>query len=856
MTRYNFTQIVDIGQIKRLLEAHFKITGILSAILDADENILVAVGWQELCTRFHRTHPVASKHCRESDAYIKRHLHDCNNGYLDYRCKNGLRDLAVPIIIRGRHLATFFTGQFFYDDDKPDLDFFRAQAREFGFDEEAYLEAVKRVPVITRDHVQTFMEYNLNLVLIMAETGLKNLKLAEEVKKRKNSEAKLEETGDFLEKVMDSIADPIFVKDRKHRLLLVNKAECDLAGKSRAEMIGKTDYDFFPREQVDIFWEKDNIVFKTGLDNANEEEITDAHGESRVIVTKKNLFKGKSGNNFLVGIIRDVTDLKRAETEIRVLNDELEQRISQRTAQLATVNEQLSIEIAERKRIIEELLLTQSCVDNASIGIFRISEEGRILFVNNCAAGRLGYTQEELCSMTIFDIDPTFNPERFREHRHWLRSEGTRAFETMHKCKDGSTFPVEITVNLLEHQGKTFSVSFAKEITDRKLAERRLGLMNFAFDRVHEAAYLVDEQGRFLYVNEGACKALGYGREELLDMGVPDIDPLYPHEEWPAVLRDLKKHGAITFESMHKTRDGHVFPVEMHVNYFDYEGRSFSLGLARDITERKLFEEKLRKKRRQLEELNSTLHKRVEEEVAKNREKDIILIQQNRQAALGETLEHIAHQWKQPLNMIGIIIQSLNVTYSRGELDGEQVDQVIRETMSVIDHMARTIDVFRDFYRPEREKTLFFLKDSVEKALSLIKPAYRHQNIVVECTMDAELSALGYPNEFAQVLLIILTNARDVFRERKTEAPRLSLKVFADGKKGVVTITDNAGGIPEKVIGKVFDLYFTTKQATGGTGIGLYMAKKIMERHMRGSISVANVENGAQFRIEMGVSKK
>src|SRR5512135_3056415 len=111
MTKLTFAKLVDIEQIQHLLEAQYQITGVLSAILDTDENILAAAGWQDICTRFHRIHPVACERCRESDAHIKTHLPDFTGGYLDYMCKNGLRDVAVPIIIAGEHLATFFTGQ-------------------------------------------------------------------------------------------------------------------------------------------------------------------------------------------------------------------------------------------------------------------------------------------------------------------------------------------------------------------------------------------------------------------------------------------------------------------------------------------------------------------------------------------------------------------------------------------------------------------------------------------------------------------------------------------------------------------------------------------------------------------------
>jgi ligand-binding sensor protein len=147
LTSLTFARLVDIERIRKLLESHYRITGIGAAILDTDENTIVAVGYHDICTRFHLIHPIAKLNCRESDAYIKAHLSDCGDGYLDYHCKNGLVDVAIPIIINGAHLATFFTGQFFCDDDKPDVEYFRKQAREFAFDESDYLETLGRVPL-------------------------------------------------------------------------------------------------------------------------------------------------------------------------------------------------------------------------------------------------------------------------------------------------------------------------------------------------------------------------------------------------------------------------------------------------------------------------------------------------------------------------------------------------------------------------------------------------------------------------------------------------------------------------------------------------------------------------------------
>lgn len=724
MTKHTFSELIDIEQIRQLLEAHYKITGMRSAILDTDENILIAAGWQDICNHFHRVNPDTCVSCRESDAYIKAHLHDFKGEYLEYKCKNGLWDVAMPIFIAGEHLATFFIGQFFYDDDKPDVEYFREQARIFGFAEDSYLEAQRRVPAFTREHIRNSIDFFRNLVKVMAELGLKNLELVQEVEERKRAEMTARESRDYLDTIINSISDPVFVKDRQHRLVLVNDAICALAGRTREELLGHTDYDFFPRDQVDVFWEKDEIVFQTGQENINEEEISNAQGAKCTIVTKKTLYSDENGNPYIVGIIRDITEFKRNEQALRSLNEELENRVAARTADLVREN-------AERKRAEEELRESEQkykAIVEAFDGLLYIcSPDYRIEFMNKSFIEQVGFNAVgSICHEALLDRD-SICP--------W--------------CVNDQVFA-----------GKTVRWELQ-----------------------------IPKDGRWFYVINA---------------------PIY------------------------------------HA-----DGSMSKLSMLIDITERKLAEDQLRQKRQLLEALNSTLEKRVQEEVAKNREKDIILIQQNRQAALGETLEHIAHQWRQPINAISLIVQDFEETYSCGELTDEYVHETAGNTISLLEHMSQTISVFRDFFKPDKEKTAFSIKVSIDRALSFIEPALRFHHIAVKLDVDGELSASGYPNEFAQVLLNILINARDAFKEKKVEKPVIELRAFAEGNKSVVTITDNAGGIPDAIIDKIFHLYFTTKESSGGTGIGLFISKNIIEKNMGGNLSVANVDHGAQFRIEI-----
>ncbi len=270
---------------------------------------------------------------------------------------------------------------------------------------------------------------------------------------------------------------------------------------------------------------------------------------------------------------------------------------------------------------------------------------------------------------------------------------------------------------------------------------------------------------------------------------------------------------------------------------------------ADDITERRKVEEALNLKHQQLEDLNRSLEKRVREEVSKNRKKDHILIQQTRQAAMGEMIGNIAHQWRQPLTVVALIIQDLAECHTYGEFTREYLFSSIDKAMEVIQHMSQTIDDFRSCFRPDKEKKVFSIRDVIGKALSLVEPHLKHHGIAVELDIEEDCFCFGYLNEYSQVLLNILTNAKEAFLERGTPQPHIRVASWREGARAVVSITDNAGGITKKVIGKVFEPYFTTKDM--GTGIGLYMSKNIIEKNMHGRLTVANSETGAEFRIEV-----
>ena len=275
------------------------------------------------------------------------------------------------------------------------------------------------------------------------------------------------------------------------------------------------------------------------------------------------------------------------------------------------------------------------------------------------------------------------------------------------------------------------------------------------------------------------------------------------------------------------------------------------LGRLVPAVRRALREAEDRKRRSEAEESlrKETLERlRTLEEL---QEKNQLLLQQSRQAARGEMIGNIAHQWRQPLNALGLIVQQLPLFHHFGELNRESLEKCVSQSMELIRHMSRTIDDFRNFFKPGKEKVRFKVAEAVANTLSLIKDSFMNQRIAIEVIEHDEPVIYGFPNEFAQTLLNILNNARDALTEREIYDPRVTITISSNDDRAVVTVTDNAGGIPAEIIDRIFEPYFTTKGPQAGTGVGLFMSKTIIEKNMDGRLSARNTEDGAEFRIEV-----
>jgi len=386
------------------------------------------------------------------------------------------------------------------------------------------------------------------------------------------------------------------------------------------------------------------------------------------------------------------------------------------------------------------------------------------------------------------------------------------------------------------------------EIAERKQVEdalrRAKDEWERTFDSVPDLVATLDNQCRILRVNEAMARRLGLKTEQCIGLHCYEVIHAAsgPPEFCPHVktMADGCQHA----EELHVERFGGDFLVTT-TPLLDEKGESFgTVHIAHDITERKRNQETLQR-------LNDELEMRVAERTAELREKDQILLLQSRQAAMGEMIGNIAHQWRQPLNTLGLTIQQLELFYDLGEFDREFLSKSAARAMHLIHHMSQTIDDFRNYFSPDKEMVQFKASEAIANTLSLMEDSLKNQHIDIEVVTDDDPVIYGYPNEFAQVLLNILINAKDALTERKIDNPRVTVVLGSQGGRAVVTVTDNAGGVAQEILGKIFDPYFTTKGPHQGTGVGLFMSKTIIEKNMGGKLTVSNVAGGARFRIEM-----
>jgi PAS domain S-box-containing protein len=304
-------------------------------------------------------------------------------------------------------------------------------------------------------------------------------------------------------------------------------------------------------------------------------------------------------------------------------------------------------------------------------------------------------------------------------------------------------------------------------------------------------------------------------------------------------LKDIESHlkgETKIYENEHRMRHKNgkwVWVLDRGKALFDESGKAIRMvGFHTDVTQKKKYEEKLQKL--------------VEEKTDENLKQWEILQQQSKLAVMGEMMGAIAHQWRQPLNALSINIQGLMDDFEEGLIDEDFVDEYIAKNQNIILFMSKTVEDFRNFFKVDKKRVLFSVREAIENTLDIQIAQLKSHNIVVELKGD-DFMVNGFKSEFQQVILNLVGNSKDAIFEQQKQDGVIEVNIF----DRTVTVRDNGGGIPEHVLTRIFEPYFTTKEDGKGTGIGLYMSKMIIEDNMEGSLQARNTSYGAEFTIKM-----
>ena len=384
---------------------------------------------------------------------------------------------------------------------------------------------------------------------------------------------------------------------------------------------------------------------------------------------------------------------------------------------------------------------------------------------------------------------------------------------------------------------------------------------------INDFVWEVDKEGKYTYVSPQIKDILGYQDTEII--GKTPFDLM--HKERKNTIRKefleiVKKQAQIVQlknENIHK--NGNIVYLETSgTPIFDENKKLIGYrGIDRDITKRVLSEQELVKNHLKIQKLNEQLKEKVIIEEKKNEEKEKILFEQSKMAAMGEMIENIAHQWKQPLSIISTSASGIEVQNEMNMLQQEDIKIAMKHINSSVQHLAQTVDNFKDFFKKNKEKENFLIETAFEKTFQIITAQFKNSDLTIEKNIE-DISLFGIERELIQVFINILNNARDELVKKNIALKYIKINASVHNSIIKITMLDNAGGIPLPNINKIFDSHFTTKQDEDGTGIGLYMSKMIIEESWHGKITVRNKPfiyqkqpySGAEFTIELPLIKR
>lgn len=570
---YKLEKLIDIQLLQNLQDKLNSVYSFPSAIIDNEGKVLTAVAWQDICTKFHRTNPECLKECIKSDLYILEHISEANPA-VSYQCPHGMIDNATPIIIDGKHLGNFFTGQFFLEE--PDLEFFKKQAKKYGFDEKAYMVAVEKVPVWSKEKLTLYLDFIKGFIEIIAGIGQNSLK---EIETRK----KIKETEERNSAIIQSTYDWIWETDEQGKYCYCSNRIGNILGYTIEEIVGKTPFDLMPNEEIERV--------KTIFDNLRE--------TNSPIVELENWNLHKDGH--LVCLLTNGTPII----------DETGKLIGYRGA---------DIDITERKKT-EQILREgenkyRRLIDNSPDIVYIFSSKHGGIFYSPSVTKILGYSLDHF-SKNPFLWNESVHPDDVDKVKNAIvESIDGMSFAVEYRIKNAFNewiWLLDRSIEISNLAGEILIEGLASDITERKLAKDAIQAGRDYLDKIINSVaspiFVKDINHKFTLVNDAFCAFLGKNANQLIGSTGYETFSKDQLEVFIAKDREVFATGLENInEEFVNGADGKIKTIiTKKTLYTDALGNKSLVGIINDITELKKAEEKVRKKDMEFRKLSANV---------------------------------------------------------------------------------------------------------------------------------------------------------------------------------------------------------------------------------------------------------
>ncbi len=798
--------IINSEEIQSIMDDFYYLTHLATAILDLEGRVIEATGWQDICTKFHRVNPETAHNCTQSDLFLAKNLKP--GEYIEYKCKNGLWDVVTPLYVGSKHLGNIYAGQFFYDDEQIDEDFFIKQAEIYGFDKDSYLDAFRHIPRYNRGTVNHLMGFLVQFATYISRVSFTNIQLEKEIYEHKQADEALRESETRLRTLIRTIPDLVWLKDQQGIYLSCNARFESLFGSKEKDIIGKTDYDFVDKELADFFRKHDKKAMDKGKPSRNEEEVTFADDGHREILEtiKTPMYRSDGQLAGVLGIGRDITERKLAEEALR--------------------------ESEERFR---------GLVESSSDWIWEINAEGVYTYSSPKIEKILGYTPEEVVGKTLFDLMLPEEAERIVGIFQDLVRRGGPivALENVNLHKDGRRMVLETNgVPIFDPAGNVSGYrGMDRDITDTQRAEEALRESEESLRAILAASpgpmVMYNSDGEPLYINPAFTDVFLWSLDELKGRHIPFV----PEDQKEITIEEIRKiyrsEATSIFETQRYTKDGRMLDVIVSAAVFkgpDGMPAGMVVNLT-DISERKSLQA-------QYEQT-----KKIE--------------------SIGRLAGGVAHDLNNLLSPI--------LGYSEMLMNDLDTDDTRRKSVGEILRAGfRARDLVRQLLAFSRKQTLEYKPVNMNKAVSGFEKLLRHtirEDIEIETILSLHIrTVMADIGQIEQVIMNLAVNAGDAMPDGGhltieiapadlDEEYAKTHQAVEPGAYVMMAVSDTGFGMDEETREHIFEPFFSTK-GERGTGLGLATVYGIVKQH-GGNIWVCSESGkGTTFKVYLPVSKE